>query len=40
MPGFAWIKNDGISYITLPHWAEQGVNVAFSPLGWSQSGSL
>ncbi|NLX01928.1 MAG: peptidoglycan editing factor PgeF [Syntrophomonadaceae bacterium] len=30
MPGFAWIKNDGISYITLPHWAEQGVNVAFS----------
>jgi YfiH family protein len=30
MPDFAWINIDGIRYITLPHWAEQGVNVAFS----------
>lgn len=30
MPDFAWINIDGMRYITLPHWAEQGVNVAFS----------
>lgn len=30
MPGFAWINKDGMRYLTLPHWAEQGVSIAFS----------
>ncbi len=30
MPSFAWKNKDGIRYITLPHWVEQGVNIAFS----------
>ncbi len=30
MPGFTCINKNGMSYLTLPQWAKQGVNVAFS----------
>ena len=30
MPSFTWINKDGMHYITLPHWNQQGVSVAFS----------
>lgn len=30
MAGYEWINKNGMHYITLPCWAEQGVNIAFS----------
>jgi YfiH family protein len=30
MPGFIWTNKNGMRYITIPHWAEQGVNIAFT----------
>lgn len=30
MPDYKWINTDNIHYITVPHWAQEGVSVAFS----------
>lgn len=38
LPDWVWNKTDGIQYITIPDWAEQGVNIAFTArLGGSSS---